>query len=181
MVVSPTDIPEVLLLEPEVFQDRRGFFFESWNAATWREATGLDTEFVQDNHSLSRRGVVRGLHYQLRHVQGKLVRAVAGEIFDVAVDLRRGSASFGRWVGARLSSANKRQLWIPPGFAHGFMALTDKAEVLYKASDFYDRAAERCIRWDDPELGINWPLAEGATLSEKDSAAVPFREAEVFD
>ncbi len=181
MIVTPTDIPAVLLIEPDIHQDRRGFFFESWNAEVWRRETGTDEKFVQDNHSLSRRGVMRGMHYQVRHVQGKLVRAVVGEIFDVGVDLRRSSPTFGRWVGARLSAANKRQLWIPRGFAHGFVALTDMAEVLYKASDYYDPEAERCIRWDDPELGINWPLEGAAILSDKDSAAVAFRDAETFD
>ena len=181
MVVSQTDIQDVLLVEPEIHPDRRGFFFESWNARTWREKTGLEVEFVQDNHSLSRRGVVRGIHYQIENAQGKLVRVIVGEVFDVAVDLRRGSDTFGRWVGARLSAANKRQLWMPPGFGHGFVALTDSAEMLYKATDYYNRAGERCIRWDDPDLGINWPLADGAMLSEKDAAARSFREADTFD
>ncbi len=181
MVVSQTDIQDVLLVEPEIHPDRRGFFFESWNARTWREKTGLEVEFVQDNHSLSRRGVVRGIHYQIENAQGKLVRVIVGEVFDVAVDLRRGSDTFGRWVGARLSAANKRQLWMPPGFGHGFVALTDSAEMLYKATDYYNRAGERCIRWDDPDLGINWPLADGAMLSEKDAAAKSFREADTFD
>ena len=181
MVVSQTDIQDVLLVEPEIHPDRRGFFFESWNARTWREKTGFEVEFVQDNHSLSRRGVVRGIHYQIENAQGKLVRVIVGEVFDVAVDLRRGSDTFGRWVGARLSAANKRQLWMPPGFGHGFVALTDSAEMLYKATDYYNRAGERCIRWDDPDLGINWPLADGAMLSEKDAAAKSFREADTFD
>jgi len=181
MIVSPTDIQEVLLVEPEIHTDRRGFFFESWNARTWREKTGLEVEFVQDNHSLSRRGVVRGIHYQIENAQGKLVRVIVGEVFDVAVDLRRGSETFGRWVGARLSAANKRQLWIPPGFGHGFVALTDSAEMLYKATAYYNREGERCIRWDDPDLGINWPLADGAMLSEKDAAAKSFRVADTFD
>ena len=181
MVVSQTDIQDVLLVEPEIHPDRRGVFFESWNARTWREKTGFEVEFVQDNHSLSRRGVVRGIHYQIENAQGKLVRVIVGEVFDVAVDLRRGSDTFGRWVGARLSAANKRQLWMPPGFGHGFVALTDSAEMLYKATDYYNRAGERCIRWDDPDLGINWPLADGAMLSEKDAAARSFREADTFD
>jgi len=181
MIVSPTDIQDVLLVEPEIHPDRRGFFFESWNARTWRKKTGLDVEFVQDNHSLSRRGVVRGIHYQIENVQGKLVRVIVGEVFDVAVDLRRESETFGRWVGARLSAANKRQLWIPPGFGHGFVALTDSAEMLYKTTDYYNRDGERCIRWDDPDLGINWPLSDGAMLSEKDAAATSFRSADTFD
>jgi dTDP-4-dehydrorhamnose 3,5-epimerase len=178
--VVKTDIPDVLVLEPRVFPDERGFFLESWNARTWREATGLDTTFVQDNHSRSARGVVRGLHYQVRHVQGKLVRVTAGEIYDVAVDLRRSSPTFGRWVGARLSAENHRQLWIPEGFAHAFMALTEAADVLYKATDFYDREAERSIRWDDPDLAVDWPLDEASVLSDKDARGVPFREAETY-
>jgi len=178
--VVKLDIPDVLLLTPRVFPDDRGFFLESWNARTWREATGLDTTFVQDNHSRSARGVVRGLHYQVRHAQGKLVRVVAGEIFDVAVDLRRSSPTFGRWVGAALSAENHRQLWIPAGFAHAFMALSESADVLYKASDYYDREAERSIRWDDPELGIAWPSDEASALSDKDERGVSFREAETY-
>ena len=180
MDVVKLDIPDVLLLTPRVFPDDRGFFLESWNARTWREATGLDTTFVQDNHSRSARGVVRGLHYQVRHAQGKLVRVVAGEIFDVAVDLRRSSPTFGRWVGAALSAENHRQLWIPAGFAHAFMALSESADVLYKASDYYDREAERSIRWDDPELGIAWPSDEASALSDKDERGVSFREAETY-
>ncbi|HPF34563.1 MAG TPA: dTDP-4-dehydrorhamnose 3,5-epimerase [Candidatus Krumholzibacteria bacterium] len=180
MNVIKTDLSDVLIVEPRVFQDDRGFFFESWNAARWREATGLDTSFVQDNHSSSRLGVVRGLHYQVRHVQGKLVRVVRGEIYDVALDLRRSSPDFGRWTGARLSAGNRRQLWIPAGFAHAFMALTDDAEVLYKTTDVYDREAERSILWDDPDLGIDWPLPSASVLSDKDRAGVPFRDAETF-
>ncbi len=180
MKVQQTSIPDVLILEPRVFADERGFFFESWNARAWREATGLERSFVQDNHSQSRRGVVRGLHYQLRRVQGKLVRAVAGEIFDVAVDLRRGSATFGQWVGARLSAGNRLQMWIPEGFAHGFVALDDSAEVLYKTTDYYSREDERCLRWDDPDLAIDWPDAGAALLSAKDADALPWREAETF-
>lgn len=180
MIVTKTDLPDVLLLEPRVFPDERGFFLESFNARTWREAVGFLPEFVQDNHSRSRRGVVRGLHYQVRHVQGKLVQAVRGEIFDVAVDLRRGSPTCGKWTAAVLSDANHRQLWIPPGFAHAFLTLSDEADVLYKTTDYYDKQAERCIRWDDPELGIAWPLPAAAVLSEKDRGAVPLREAELF-
>lgn len=180
MQIIRTDLKDVFIVEPRVFEDDRGFFFESWNAARWREATGLETEFVQDNHSRSRLGVVRGLHYQVRHVQGKLVRVVRGEIFDVAVDLRRSSPDFGRWTGVRLSAGNRRQLWIPAGFAHAFMALTDDADVLYKTTDVYDRDAERSIRWDDPDLGIAWPLPAASVISEKDSRGVPFREAETF-
>lgn len=180
MIVTKTDLPDVLLLEPRVFPDERGFFLESFNARTWREAVGFLPEFVQDNHSRSRRGVVRGLHYQVRHVQGKLVQAVRGEIFDVAVDLRRDSPACGKWTAAVLSDVNHRQLWIPPGFAHAFLTLSDEADVLYKTTDYYDKQAERCIRWDDPELGIAWPLPAAAVLSEKDRGAVPLREAELF-
>lgn len=180
MDIIRTDLKDVFIVEPRVFRDERGFFLESWNAARWREATGLDTVFVQDNHSRSRKGVVRGLHYQVRHVQGKLVRVVRGEIYDVALDLRRSSPDFGRWTGVRLSAENHRQLWIPAGFAHAFMALTDDADVLYKTTDVYDREAERTIRWDDPDLAIDWPLPAAGVVSEKDRAGVPFREAETF-
>ncbi len=181
MIVKKTDLPDVLRLEPRVFPDARGFFLESFNARTWREAVGFLPDFVQDNHSRSRRGVVRGLHYQVRHVQGKLVQAVRGEIFDVAVDLRRGSPTCGKWTAAVLSDENHHQLWIPPGFAHAFLTLSDEADVLYKTTDYYDKEAERCIRWDDPELGIAWPLPAAAVLSEKDRGAVPLREAPLFD
>lgn len=180
MDIIRTDLKDVFIVEPRVFHDERGFFLESWNAARWREATGLDTVFVQDNHSRSRKGVVRGLHYQVRHVQGKLVRVVRGEIYDVALDLRRSSPDFGRWTGVRLSAENHRQLWIPAGFAHAFMALTEDADVLYKTTDVYDREAERSIRWDDPDLAIDWPLPAAGVVSEKDRAGVPFREAETF-
>ncbi len=180
MQVIKTDIDGVLVVEPKCFLDERGFFMESWNARTWREVTGLDTEFVQDNHSLSHLGVVRGFHYQLRHVQGKLVRVVRGEIFDVALDLRRSSDTFGRWTGVRLSAENRKQLWIPEGFAHAFVALSETAEVLYKASDYYDREAERSILWDDPDVGVNWPLPAEVIVSEKDRRGVSLREAETF-
>ncbi len=180
MKVVKTDVSDVLVIEPRVFPDERGFFLESWNDRTWRETTGLDTAFVQDNHSRSVRGVVRGLHYQVRHVQGKLVRVVDGEIFDVAVDLRKSSSTFGRWFGTVLSAENHRQLWIPEGFAHAFMALSETADVLYKATDYYDRDAERSIRWDDPELAIAWPLDSASVLSEKDERGVPFAQAELF-
>jgi dTDP-4-dehydrorhamnose 3,5-epimerase len=178
--VIKTDIPDVLILEPRVHTDERGFFMESWNARTWREATGLDTVFVQDNHSRSRRGVVRGLHYQVASVQGKLVRVVRGEIFDVALDVRRGSPTCGRWTAVRLSAENRRQLWIPEGFAHAFMALSETADALYKATDYYAPEHERCICWDDPDLAIDWPLADPSVVSEKDRRAVPFREAELL-
>ncbi len=181
MRLVKTDIPDVLVLEPRVFADERGFFFESWSAATWRDLTGLETTFVQDNHSRSIRGVVRGVHYQVQHVQGKLVRVTSGEIFDVAVDLRRSSPTFGRWVGEHLSAENKRQLWIPTGFAHAFMALTETADVLYKTTDIYDRDAERSICWDDTTLAIDWPLPSASVLSEKDQRGVAFVDAETFE
>jgi dTDP-4-dehydrorhamnose 3,5-epimerase len=172
-------LPEIVLLEPRMHGDERGHFYESYNARTFAEAIGLEVQFVQDNHSLSRRGVVRGLHYQLAPApQGKLVRVVAGEIFDVAVDVRRASPNFGRWVGEVLSAVNRRQLWIPVGFAHGFMALSEGAEVLYKTTDFHHRAAERAIRWDDPALGIDWPQQSAPLLSEKDAVAPGFAAAE---
>jgi len=178
--VIKTDIPDVLILEPRVFEDDRGFFSETFNAEIWREATGLDTVFVQDNHSRSCRGVVRGLHYQIQSPQGKLVRVVAGEIFDVALDLRRTSPTFGRWTGVRLTAENHRQCWIPVGFAHAFMAVSESADVLYKTTDYYAPEYERSIAWDDPDLSIDWPLDAASILSEKDRGAVPFREAEVY-
>ena len=181
MIARPTAIPEVVVVEPKVFGDDRGFFFESFNRARFAEAVGRDVEFVQDNHSLSSRGVLRGLHYQLPNPQGKLVRAVRGEVFDVAVDLRRGSPTFGRWVGERLSAENKRQLWIPEGFAHGFLVLSEQAEFLYKTTDYWHPEHERCIRWDDPTLAIAWPLQGGApTVSAKDAAGVSFGAAPAF-
>ena len=179
MQVVKTDIPDVLIVEPKVFGDDRGFFFESFNQRQWQAATGLDSHFVQDNHSRSLRGVLRGLHYQLPRPQGKLVRCVAGEVFDVAVDLRRSSATFGRWVGAHLSAENKRQLWIPEGFAHGFLTLSTEAEFLYKTTDYYAPQHECCIRWDDPDLAIAWPVAE-PQLSAKDIAGLPFRDAPCY-
>lgn len=180
MIVKSMSIPEVLLIEPDVFGDERGFFMESFNQACWEEKTGLKTVFVQDNHSRSSQGVLRGLHYQIQQPQGKLVRAVVGEIFDVAVDLRKKSSTFGKWVGAVLSSENKRQLWIPEGFAHGFVVLSGTAEVLYRATDYYAPAHERCILWNDPDLNIDWPLTGEPVLSGKDRKGVPFREADVY-
>ena len=172
MNVVPTAIPDVLRVEPRVFGDPRGFFFESFNARAWKDATGLELRFVQDNHSRSARGVLRGLHYQVRQPQGKLVRVVVGEVFDVAVDLRRGSTTFGRWVGERLTAENKRQMWIPPGFAHGFLVLSTVAEVLYKVTDYYAPEWERVMRWNDPRVGIAWPLAGAEpVLSDKDRDA----------
>ncbi len=172
MKVTATAIPEVLILEPRIFGDDRGFFFESFNRQAFREATGLDVDFVQDNHSKSAKNVLRGLHYQLPpKAQGKLVRVVQGEVFDVAVDLRKGSKSFGKWVGETLSAENKKQMWIPPGFAHGFLTLSDTAEFLYKTTDYYAPEHERCIPWDDPAIGIAWPLDGVPSLSAKDAAA----------
>ncbi|WP_192985762.1 dTDP-4-dehydrorhamnose 3,5-epimerase [Pseudomonas sp. EggHat1] len=181
MKVITTALPQVLILEPQVFGDERGFFYESFNARRFAEATGVTREFVQDNHSRSARGVLRGLHYQLRQAQGKLVRVSAGEVYDVAVDVRRSSANFGKWVGVHLSAENKRQLWVPEGFAHGFLVLSEYAEFLYKTTDYYAPAHERCIRWDDPQLAIDWPL-EGLTpqLSAKDQQGLSLDEAETF-
>nr|WP_312971543.1 dTDP-4-dehydrorhamnose 3,5-epimerase [Pseudomonas sp.] len=180
MHIIQTAIPDVLILEPKVFGDERGFFFESFNARAFSEATGLNPNFVQDNHSRSQRGVLRGLHYQVQQAQGKLVRVTAGEVYDVAVDLRRQSPTFGQWVGAHLSADNKRQMWVPEGFAHGFMVLSEFAEFLYKTTDYYAPAHERCIRWDDPKLAIDWQLQEEPRLSAKDQQGLSFDEAEVF-
>lgn len=181
MKVIETALPEVLILEPQVFGDERGFFFESFNAKRFAEATGLQRDFVQDNHSRSARGVLRGLHYQLQQAQGKLVRVCAGEVYDVAVDVRRSSANFGKWVGVYLSAENKRQLWVPEGFAHGFLVLSDAAEFLYKTTDYYAPTHEHCIRWDDTQLAIDWPL-DGLTpqLSLKDQQGLSLSEAETF-
>jgi dTDP-4-dehydrorhamnose 3,5-epimerase len=179
MRVIETTLPDVLILEPRVFEDDRGFFFESYNRRTLG-ALGIDAEFVQDNHSRSRRGVLRGLHYQIRQSQGKLVRVTTGEIFDVAVDLRRRSATYGRWCGTRLSADNRCQLWIPPGFAHGFIALSEQADVLYKATDYYASDHERCIAWNDPDIAIDWPLPCEPILSGKDRQGVLLKDAEVF-
>uniref|UniRef100_A4Y0C2 dTDP-4-dehydrorhamnose 3,5-epimerase n=1 Tax=Ectopseudomonas mendocina (strain ymp) TaxID=399739 RepID=A4Y0C2_ECTM1 len=181
MKVIATALPEVLILEPQVFGDERGFFYESFNARRFAEATGVNREFVQDNHSRSARGVLRGLHYQLQQAQGKLVRASAGEVYDVAVDVRRSSPNFGKWVGVHLSAENKRQLWVPEGFAHGFLVLSEYAEFLYKTTDYYAPAHERCIRWDDAHLAIDWPL-DGLTpqLSAKDQQGLSLQDAETF-
>ena len=183
MKVAPTPLPEVLVVEPRVLSDERGFFFESFNAHKFHEATGLEPTFVQDNHSRSSQHILRGLHYQLHHPQAKLVRVVAGAIFDVAVDIRRGSPTFGQWVGAELTAENKRQLWIPETFAHGFLVLSGFAEVLYKATDSYDPDSERTILWDDPDIGIDWPLDDGTVpvVSAKDSGGRSLATAEVFD
>jgi len=181
MKVTQTALPGVLLLEPTVFTDSRGFFLESYNKQTMAKL-GIVDEFVQDNHSFSRRNVLRGLHYQIRHAQGKLVRTVLGKIFDVAVDLRRSSPTFGRWLGETLSGENKRMLWIPPGFAHGFMVISDNAEVFYKSTDYYDPPSERTLAWNDSDLNIDWQLGAAAPiLSEKDKHGSPLRNAELFD
>lgn len=181
MEIITTEIPGVVILKPKVFGDQRGFFMESFNRRSWSEATGLDYDFVQDNHSRSARGVLRGLHYQIRQPQGKLVRVVSGEVFDVAVDVRRSSATFGKWVGVRLSEENRLQFWVPPGFAHGFMVLSESADFLYKATDYYAPEHERSIIWNDPELNIEWPEIVRPELSEKDRAAPCFRDAEVYE
>lgn len=175
MKATPTAIADVLLIEPKVFGDERGFFFESFNERAFREATGVTLPFVQDNHSKSARGVLRGLHYQTQQAQGKLVRVVAGEVFDVAVDIRRNSPTYGQWVGEVLSGDNKRQLWVPPGLAHGFVVLSESAEFLYKTTDYYAPAHERCIAWNDPTLAIAWPsLGMSPLLSAKDAAGMAF-------
>jgi dTDP-4-dehydrorhamnose 3,5-epimerase len=180
MRFSSTDLPEVLLIEPDVFSDARGFFFESFNAKRFAEVTGLSADFVQDNHSLSKRGTLRGLHYQLSRPQGKLVRVVEGAVFDVAVDIRQGSPSFGQWVGVELTAENKKQLWVPPDFAHGFVVTSDAAQVLYKATDFYSPEHERSIIWSDETIAIDWPdLGVAPILSSKDADAPNLRVAEL--
>lgn len=182
MIFTPTSIPDVILIEPKVFGDQRGFFMEVYHAERFHQA-GIRAGFVQDNHSGSSRGILRGLHYQIQHAQGKLVRVVTGEIFDVAVDIRRHSPAFGQWVGHHLSAQNKIQMWIPPGFAHGYYVLSDWAEVLYKATDFYAPEWERALLWNDPEIGIDWPLLNGETpiLSAKDAEGRILGEAEVYE
>jgi len=180
MKVMQTAIPDVLMLEPRVLHDGRGFFMETYNARTFREATGLDTHFVQDNHSHSVRGVLRGLHYQLHQPQGKLVRVVRGRVFDVAVDIRKSSATFGQWVGVELSEENHLQIWIPAGFAHGFLVLSESADVLYKTTDFYAPEHERCIAWDDPDIHIQWPDVGQIKLSDKDRAGIALGQADLF-
>ena len=175
-----TAIPDVLIIEPKVFGDARGFFYESFNAKAFAESTGLNVAFVQDNHSKSVKGVLRGLHYQIQQPQGKLVRVVQGEVFDVAVDIRKNSPTFGQWVGELLSGENKRQLWIPPGFAHGFVVLSETAEFLYKTTDYYTPQFERCIAWNDPDLKIDWQFDGVPALSAKDAAGALLADAEVF-
>ena len=178
--VTSTEIPDVLILEPKVFGDSRGFFFESFNAQDFAQATGLKVDFVQDNHSKSAQGVLRGLHYQIQHPQGKLVRVVQGEVFDVAVDLRKSSATFGRWVGVHLSADNHRQLWVPPGFAHGFVVTSESAEFLYKTTDYWYPEHERSLLWSDPTVAIQWPLDTAPLLAAKDAAGRLLAEADVF-
>lgn len=180
MNIIVTEIPDVLIIEPTVFGDDRGFFFESYNQRSISEKAGITYQFVQDNHSRSSKGVLRGLHYQIQQTQGKLVRVVVGSVYDVAVDIRKSSPTFGHWVGRFLSADNKHQLWVPPGFAHGFLVVSDVAEVLYKATDFYAPQHERSIRWDDPDINIQWPLEGGPVLSGKDQAGQMLSTAEVF-
>ena len=179
MKVTPTAIPDVKIVEPRVFGDDRGFFFESWNRRALRDA-GIEAEFVQDNHSRSRRGVLRGLHYQIEHAQGKLVRVVVGEVYDVAVDLRRSSPTFGKSVAVTLSAQNKQMLWVPPGFAHGFLVVSDTADFLYKATDYWYPQHERTLLWNDPALRIDWPVDISPTLAAKDVAGTPLAGAEVY-
>ena len=180
MRVVPSAIPEVVLLEPAVFTDARGFFFESYNRRIFREATGIDVEFVQDNHTRSAKNVVRGLHYQIRHAQGKLVRVTAGAIWDVAVDLRASSSTFGKWAGFTLDAESRRSAWIPAGFAHGFVVTSEAAEVLYKTTDYYAPEHERTLLWNDPALGIRWPLDGEAIMTDKDRRGTPLAAAERF-
>ena len=180
MKAIPTAIPDVLVIEPAVFGDARGFFFESWNERAFNAAVGAEIHFVQDNHSMSGRNVLRGLHYQVRQAQGKLVRVVAGEVYDVVVDLRRSSPTFGRWVGERLSAENRRMLWVPPGFAHGFLVTSKQAEFLYKTTDYYAPEHERTLLWNDPALAIDWPLEGAPLLKPKDAAGTPLARAEIF-
>ena len=181
MKIIKTEIPDVVIIEPDVFGDDRGFFFESYNKQMFDEAVGVSVDFVQDNHSMSSKGVLRGLHYQIKQPQGKLVRVCNGEVFDVVVDLRQSSDTFGQWVGERLSAENKRQVWVPPGFAHGFIVLSDVAEFLYKTTDYYAPEHERCIRWNDEQLAIDWQYYDEPCTSEKDAQGDLFEEAAVFE
>jgi len=180
MKVIQTAIPDLLILEPKVFGDTRGFFMESFNARSFQEATGLNVDFVQDNHSRSAKGVLRGLHYQIQQAQGKLVRVVRGSVFDVAVDLRKGSPTFGKWEGVELSEENNRQFWIPPGFAHGFLVTSESADFLYKTTDYYAPEHERSLAWNDPDVGVEWPLDGAPLLSAKDLAGKSLSECETF-
>lgn len=181
MKVIQTKISDVVIIEPRVFEDDRGFFYESYNEKAFTEATGIERNFVQDNHSRSQKNVLRGLHYQIQQPQGKLVRVVAGEVLDVAVDIRKSSPTFGQWVSCLLSAENKRQFWLPEGFAHGFSVLSDAAEVLYKTTDYYAPQHDRPILWNDPDLAIDWQLKGEPTLSKKDQEGLPFKQAEIFD
>ncbi|HAC62508.1 MAG TPA: dTDP-4-dehydrorhamnose 3,5-epimerase [Cyanothece sp. UBA12306] len=181
MKVISTNIPDVMIIEPKIFGDERGFFYESFNAKKFAEETGLKTDFVQDNHSKSSKNVLRGLHYQIQQTQGKLVRVVSGKVLDIAVDIRKSSPSFGQWVGCILSEENKRQFWVPQGFAHGFVVLSDTAEFLYKTTDYYAPQHERSILWNDPDIGIDWQLEGEPILSKKDQAGTLLKDAEVFD
>ena len=181
MKITPTKIPDVLIIEPKVFGDDRGFFYESFNRKSFEAATGITTDFVQDNHSKSSKGVLRGLHYQMKQPQGKLVRVVSGEVLDVAVDIRKSSDTFGQWEGVILSAENKRQLWVPEGFAHGFIVLSEAAEFLYKTTDYYAPEYERCIRWNDTQLSIDWQYSGDPLVSDKDAQGVSFKDADVFE
>ncbi len=181
MQVTSTSLPEVLIIEPKVFGDERGFFFESFNRELLAEKVGITADFVQDNHSHSAKGVLRGLHYQIQCTQGKLVRVVRGSVFDVAVDIRKSSANYGRWVGVELNERNRRVLWVPPGFAHGYLVISESADFLYKTTDYWRPEHERCIRWDDPTIGIDWPLDGTPTLSAKDTQGKNIADAEVFE
>ncbi len=180
MQVTATKIPDILIIEPKVFGDDRGFFYESFNKKKFAEASGVTAEFVQDNHSKSAKGVLRGLHYQIKQPQGKLVRVSAGEVLDVAVDIRKSSATFGQWIGVKLSAENKRQMWVPAGFAHGFVVLSETAEFLYKTTDYYAPEHERCIRWNDNELAIDWQYNDEPLVSDKDAQGTAFNKAELF-
>jgi dTDP-4-dehydrorhamnose 3,5-epimerase len=181
MNVIPTHIPDVLIIEPRIFGDDRGFFFESYNEKSFAEKTGISPKFVQDNHSLSTKNVLRGLHYQIQETQGKLVRVIAGEVLDIAVDIRRSSPTFGQWASCLLSGENKRQFWVPEGFAHGFVVLSDSAEFLYKTTNYYAPQYDRVILWNDPDLGVDWQLKDEPILSDKDKAGKRFKEADLFD
>jgi dTDP-4-dehydrorhamnose 3,5-epimerase len=181
MKVTATTIPDVLIIEPKIFGDERGFFFESFNKKVLQDKAAITADFVQDNHSKSKQGVLRGLHYQIKQPQGKLVRVTSGEVYDVAVDIRKSSGTFGQWVGTVLSADNKHQLWVPEGFAHGFVVLSETAEFLYKTTDYYAPQYERCIRWDDADLAIDWQLSDEPMVSEKDALGISFKEAELFE
>ena len=181
MKIIKTKIPEVMIIEPKVFGDERGFFFESFNQKVFNEQSGLDCQFVQDNHSRSTKNVLRGLHYQIKHAQGKLVRVIEGEVFDVAVDVRKSSPTYGQWVGEYLSAENKKMFWIPAGFAHGFVVISDTADFLYKTTDYYSPEHEKCIIWNDADISIEWPLSQPPSLSSKDELGMRLKDIEVFE